>query len=270
LLDYAAKRGLPTTPLSELRGMNGVEEVLDALARTGVVRRYDRGLQAVFQIEPGKHSVAAFYRNSAIHWFVNRAIVEIGVMDVLRDCNADSLERGWAAAYALRDLLKFEFFFSDKQVFREEIKAEALLLDADFREHIVSTDRCDSILKHANFLVAHRVLPAFLEAYFIVADRLAAHPADSTIAQKSFLTECVSVGQQYVLQKRLQNPECVSRELFGNALLLARNRGLLDPGGEELAANRRHFANELSAAVAAVATIDKYDQHMRTGAREPV
>jgi glycerol-3-phosphate O-acyltransferase len=80
----------------------------------------------------------------------------------------------------------------------------------------------------------------------------------------------VAVGQQYVLQKRLQNPECVSRELFGNALLLAGNRGLLEPDGEDLAANRRLFADELSAAVAAVAAIDQYDQHMRTGAREPV
>ncbi len=270
LLDYASKRGLPTAPVSGLRGMSGVEEVLDALASTGVVRRYDRGLQPVFQIEPGMHSVAAFYRNSAIHWFVNRAIVEIGVMDVSRDTNADSLERGWANAYALRDLLKFEFFFSDKQVFRDEIKAEALLLDPDFREHIASPDRRGLILLQTNFLIAHRVLPAFLEAYFIVADRLAAHPVDSAVDQKTFVTECVAVGQQYVLQRRLQNPECVSRELFGNALLLAANRGLLEPGSDDLASNRRLFADELTATVAAVAAIDEYDQHMRTGVRGPV
>jgi glycerol-3-phosphate O-acyltransferase len=270
LLDYASKRGLPTAPVSGLRGMSGVEEVLDALASTGVVRRYDRGLQPVFQIEPGMHSVAAFYRNSAIHWFVNRAIVEIGVMDVSRDTSADSLERGWANAYALRDLLKFEFFFSDKQVFRDEIKAEALLLDPDFREHIASPDRRGLILLQTNFLIAHRVLPAFLEAYFIVADRLAAHPVDSAVDQKTFVTECVAVGQQYVLQRRLQNPECVSRELFGNALLLAANRGLLEPGSDDLAANRRLFADELTATVAAVAAIDEYDQHMRTGVRGPV
>jgi glycerol-3-phosphate O-acyltransferase len=269
LLDYASQRHLPTAPVSALRAARGVEEVLDALARSGVVQRFEAGLQTVFKIEPGKHSVAAYYRNSAIHWFVNRAIVEIGVMDASRNMDPDSLERGWAAAYALRDLLKFEFFFSDKQTFREEIKAEALLLNPAFREQIVSPEARGRILERAPFLVAHRVLPAFLEAYFVVAERLAAQPPDRPLDQKSFLTECVAVGQQYVLQKRLQNPECVSRELFGNALLLAGNRGLLDPKADGIAAGRARFAAEMSAMVTAVAAIDEYDQQIRAGIRKP-
>jgi glycerol-3-phosphate O-acyltransferase len=269
LLDYASQRHLPTAPVSALRAARGVEEVLDALARSGVVQRFEAGLQTVFKIEPGKHSVAAYYRNSAIHWFVNRAIVEIGVMDASRNMDPDSLERGWAAAYALRDLLKFEFFFSDKQTFREEIKAEALLLNPAFREQIVSPEARGRILEQAPFLVAHRVLPAFLEAYFVVAERLAAQPPDRPLDQKSFLTECVAVGQQYVLQKRLQNPECVSRELFGNALLLAGNRGLLDPKADGIAAGRARFAAEMSAMVTAVAAIDEYDQQIRAGIRKP-
>jgi glycerol-3-phosphate O-acyltransferase len=265
LLDYASQRGLPTTPVSQLREVRSVEEVLDALAGSKVVNRYDGGLEPVFKIEPGMHSVAAFYRNSAIHWFVNRAIVELGVMDASRAATPDSLERGWAAAFALRDLFKFEFFFSDKETFREEIKAEALLLDPAFPEHIAAPETRASILKHAPFLIAHRALAAFLEAYFIVADRLAALPSSSAVEQKSFLAQCVSVGRQYVLQGRLRNPECVSRELFGNALSLATNRGLVQAGGEDVALRRRRFADELTAAVAAVASIDEFDQRVRTG-----
>jgi glycerol-3-phosphate O-acyltransferase len=241
-----------------------VEEVLDALAQSGIVRRYDKGLVPVFLIEPGKHAVAAFYRNSAIHWFVNRAIVEIAVMDASRDAALDSLDRGWTAAYALRDLLKFEFFFSDKQTFREEIKSEALLLHREFRERIAIPESRPSILRESTFLVAHRVLSVFVQAYFIVADRLAEWPIDSPVEQQSFLAECVAVGRQYVLQKRLYNPECVSRELFGNGVLLARNRGLLEaPANDELSLKRRQFADEMAAAVTAVAAIDEYDQHVR-------
>ena len=80
LLDYAAQRNLPTAALDDLHGARGVEQVLDTLVQSGVVGRHDGGLAPVFYIEPGKHSVAAYYRNSAIHWFVNRAIVELGVM----------------------------------------------------------------------------------------------------------------------------------------------------------------------------------------------
>lgn len=147
LLEYASRRGLPTTAVSGLVEKQGVDDVLNALVRTGVITRYDGGVVPVFKIEPGKHSVAAFYRNSAIHWFVNRAIIELGVMDATRDAQADSLERGWEAAYALRDLLKFEFFFSDKETFREEIKAEALLVAPNFVENLVSPEARGSILK---------------------------------------------------------------------------------------------------------------------------
>lgn len=263
LLDYASRRGLPTTAVSGLQDRLGVEGVLHDLVHNGVVNRYDRGLQPVFKIEPGKHSVAAFYRNSAIHWFVNRAIVELGVMDVYRDARPESLERGWEAAYALRDLLKFEFFFSDKETFREEIKAEAQLIDPDFVEHLASTDQRGAILRNAPFLIAHRVLPAFLEAYFVVADRLAAQRIDAPLNQSAFLNECVSVGKQYVLQGRLRNPECISKELFSNALSLAGNRNLLNPGPADLAERRKAYAAEMAAAVAAVAAVERFGLNMR-------
>jgi glycerol-3-phosphate O-acyltransferase len=268
LLDYAKRRGLPTKPLRGLENVKHVEAVLDALARSKVVGRYGAGLEPVFRIEPGMHAVAAFYRNSAIHWFVNRAIVELGLMDATRAADAESLERGWAAAFALRDLFKFEFIFSDKATFREEIKAEALLLDPRFPERVADPESRRLLLERAPFLIAHRVLRAFIEAYHIVADRLVTKPADETVDSKELMTECVTVGRQYVLQRRVHNPECVSREIFGNALALAANRGLLEAGGDEVGRRRRAFADELAAAVAAVAAIDDYDQRVRTGALE--
>ena len=94
LLDYAAQRDLPTTALGDLHGARGVEEVLDALVQSGVVGRHDGGLAPVFYIEPGKHSVAAYYRNSAIHWFLNRAIVELGIMVATRQGQGDAIDRG--------------------------------------------------------------------------------------------------------------------------------------------------------------------------------
>jgi len=63
-----------------------------------------------------------------------------------------------------------------------------------------------------------------------------------------------------VMQRRLQSPECISKELFGNAILLASNRNLLKPGDDKLAARRAAFAQELTALVAAVGAIDALDQ----------
>lgn len=263
LLDYAAAAGLPSSHLEELRGTEGVDETLRTLEKSGVVSRYEGGTQTVFRIEPGQHSVAAFYRNSAIHWFVNRAILEVALLDATREEITGPLERAWASAFALRDLLKFEFFFSDKATFREEQKAESRLIDPKFRQRVAAATDRREVLMSVPVLIAHRVLAPFLEAYYVVADRLAAQPVDKPVDKKALTEECVKVGRQYVLQRRLLHPEAVSREIFGNALALASNRDLLKPGAPDLAERRRAFAQELEAAVRSVAAIEELDRSRR-------
>ena len=261
LIAYAEQRGLPLAQISHLADSMQLALVLDSLSQSGVVLCYERGTETVYGINPGQHSVAAYYRNSAIHWFINRALLEISLLEVADAPEADVLPKAWERAFALRDLLKFDFFFSDRQTFRDEIKAESLLIDPQFREHVGASAARRAVLQRAPFLIAHRVLPAFLEAYYVVADRLAAHPPEQPLDKAKFIEHCCNVGKQYVLQKRLRSPEAVSRELYGNALLLAANRGLLKPDVDgTLAARRQAFARELESAVRAVNAIDTLEQ----------
>ena len=260
LMLYAQARGLPLGQIEALRTNAGLTEALEALERSGVVQRYAKGTEVIYRITAGQHSVAAFYRNSAIHWFVNRAITELALMTAVEADDPQPLERAWDRAFALRDLLKFDFFFSDRVTFREELKAESTMLDIDFRAHSSTPQDCLQVLKCAPFLIAHRALTAFFEAYFVLADRLAAAPVNTPIDREALLAQCVSVGRQYVLQGRLRNPEAVSRELFGNAFQLAANRGLIKGDADVLLARRKAFAEELAAAVRAVAAIDALEQ----------
>ncbi len=269
LLAYAAARQLPQSHLEDLKTVEGTRATLDTLVTSGVVTRYTAGTEAVFKVAAGQHTVAAFYRNSAIHWFVNRAIMEVAFVDVSDTLQADPLELAWVSAFALRDLLKFEFFFSDKETFREELRAESLQFDPTFREHLNTPRERHAMLMRAPFLLAHRVLTPFLEAYFIVADRLAALPPEQAIDRGALIESCVKVGHQYVLQQKLRNPECVSREVFGNALRLADNRGLLQPGDETLTQRRQQFSAELWDAVSRVAAIEQLDHQRRRDAGDP-
>ena len=257
---YAMQRGLPTATLDALKTEQGLTEVLAALSKSGVVLRYSKGTEPVYGINPGQHAVAAFYRNSAIHWFVNRAITELAWSMELGTAAEDPLPQAWQRGFALRDLLKFDFFFSERETFREEIKAEMRMLDPQFRSRAADPQTRHDTLLQAPFLIAHRVLTAFVEAYYVVADRLAAHPVDVPVDKAAFIGNCVNVGKQYLMQRRLQNPECISKELFGNAMLLASNRNLLEPGEATLAARRAEFARELAALVAAVGAIGELDQ----------
>ncbi|MCA0303128.1 MAG: 1-acyl-sn-glycerol-3-phosphate acyltransferase [Proteobacteria bacterium] len=263
LLDYAARRGLPTGALDGLREPAGLAQVLDGLVAAGIVRRAGETLR----IAPGQDAVAAYYRNSAIHWFVNRAILELGIMVASRagegegeaEGAGDALARGMATARAWRDLLKFEFFFSERRAFDEEIAGEARLLEPDIGLLASGRTLPRFLLESAPFLVAHRILPAFLEAYGLVADRLAGQPVDAPVEEKPFLAGCLEAGRRLVAEKRLRSPEAASRELLANGFALAANRGLLGPGDEALAVQRRRFAAEIAEALAALADIAALD-----------
>jgi glycerol-3-phosphate O-acyltransferase len=66
-----------------------------------------------------------------------------------------------------------------------------------------------------------------------------------------------------LLQGRLHGPESLSRELFGSALKLAENHGLLQPGGQELTSRREQSASYVRDLVARVRTAELLDASLR-------
>jgi glycerol-3-phosphate O-acyltransferase len=250
LRSYLAERGLPQSG-DVLATGDGVRRVLGALAQQNVVTAYTGGDEPVYAIERGQHLVAAFYRNSAIHHFVHRAVAELVLLSQPDD--------RWDEAMRLRDQLKFEFFFPDKASYREELGAELRRLHPSWET--VADGR--AVLERARVLVASRVLRSFLDAQLVVAERLAAHAPGRPVAEPEFLGECGGVGRQMLLQGRLHGPESLSRELFSSALKLAANQDLIGPGGEELAARRRAFAARLRELVGRLIVIDEIDATSR-------
>lgn len=245
---YIAQRELPVGELDTLDDDRGLIVVLDQLWRAKVVTVYRGGLEPVYSIESGAHLVAAFYRNNAVHWFVNRAILELAILAAVDAPTDQQRQVGWDAAYRLRDLLKFEFFHPERAEFAAALTAEMLLVDPQWPhrrpESTVGTDILER-LTDSGFIMAHRALRSFFEAQLVVAQRLAAYGAGSPPATEQLLTECLTVGRQMLLQQRLHSPESVSTELFTSAVKLADNQELLGAGGSELAARRKAFAEEL-------------------------
>ncbi|MFB8001929.1 glycerol-3-phosphate 1-O-acyltransferase [Nocardia sp. NPDC056000] len=263
VLTYIENRALPRGELETLRDDHGLAVVLEQLAVAKVVTVYRGGLEPVYSIGAGAHLEAAFYRNSAVHWFANRAILELAILTAVEAPEGDQLRVGWEAAYRLRDLLKFEFFFPERAEFTSQLTAEMLRVDPEWHRRTAAGTVGSEILAHlaeSGFMMAHRVLRSFFDAQLVVAERLAARDPAVTIDKKTFTDECLQVGKQMLLQQRLHSPESVSSELFGSALKLADNHGLLegdDPA--ELVDRRTRFAAELrdiSARISRAATLD--------------
>src|SRR5947208_2640623 len=235
LLDYVRRRDLPTAGALDLDTPAGVRRTLDALVENRVVTCFAEGPDAVYAISPEKHLIASYYRNTIIHFFVNGAIAELALLRAAEDGVADPPEEFWDEAMRLRDLLKFEFFFADKEAFREELRAEVRLHDPDWERRVAEGPAAiQTLLRRFRPFSAHRVLRPFLEAYRVVVDALERRSPEAAFSEEEFLRGCLALGQQHVLQGRIRSAESVSQGLFATALRLARDRSLVDPGAPDL------------------------------------
>nr|WP_237707842.1 glycerol-3-phosphate 1-O-acyltransferase [Hoyosella subflava] len=263
VLSYISRRNIPTGNVGVLRSQSGLRAVLAELTAAGVVTTYSEGLEPVFSIEPGQHLVAAFYRNSGIHWFVNRALLELAILDAAEAGFVDPIRDGWSYANNLRTLLKFEFFFPERDNFVQEMTEEMLIIDPRWKERKPPIEEILERLEQSGFIMAHRVLRSFFDAQLVVAERLAARNAYDRIDRDALLNECVKVGQQMVLQARLHGPESISTELFSSALKLADNLGLLESDSAEVGSDRRRFAAGLGAIVERIRVAEALDPSNR-------
>jgi glycerol-3-phosphate O-acyltransferase len=250
LLEHVRVRSLPMIGDLDLDQADGVRQALDALCRHGVARCYAGGTEPVWSITPERHLEAAFYRNSILHFFLNRAIAELVLVHVDEAPTSDPVEEGWREALRIRDLLKFEFFFASATEFERELRAELAILDSDWEQRVAEPGAAWNALTQTRLRLAPHLLSSFLEAYLIVAERLADHDPSVAVVERDVLAECLGVGHQYRLQGRIHSTESISRELFGTALRLAANRDLVAAGGPALAVRRAAFADEVRTLVA--------------------
>ena len=267
LVYYVQERKLPTThEMFHLETDEGVRETLEALVENGVASRYDGGPETVYAIAPGQQLAAAYYRNTIVHFFVNSAICELALLAAAEDEGADQRAVFWHEAMRLRDLLKFEFFFAEKDEFRAELREELSFQDASWEEEIErGSEAIQALAQGMRPFSSHRVLRPFLESYQVVAEVLARCDPSLELSQTELLEQCLGLGKQYVLQHRIRSAASVSKVLFEGALKLAANRGLLDSANPNLRDERRDFHAELAAALRRVDAIDALAASRRAG-----
>jgi len=260
-LDYLASRTIPrTASVPALAVADPVRATLDALAAGGLVTCVADGREPVWLIGPDHQLAATFYRNSLIHFMLDPALCELAVLRVAGSSGAgtDPVEVFWTEIGWLRDLLKFEFYFRDRDEHRRGVREEMDRHDPDWEEHLrAGPAGADALLTRMRPLVSHLLVRPFVEAYRLVADVLAhdeppsegasadgASAAGASADDAEVIRRALGLGRQYVAQRRLRSSEAVSVLLFQTALALMRNRGLLE-GGSDLAERRSVFLAEL-------------------------
>jgi glycerol-3-phosphate O-acyltransferase len=247
LARYLAARGWPVAGGADLTDRATVSQTLHDLVGSGVLTCYSEGPTTVWGIGDDQHLIVSVYRNSAIHVLVMRAIAEMALLAIVQTPGATK-RTGWEKALALRELLKFDFFFAGRDEFADELWGEFAIMTG--RSHDpsapVDIEEAARSLDESDLLVAHLVLRPFVDAYRVVADELVNLGPSSRVDEQELLTRCLRLGKQWSLQHRITE-ESVSGEMFSTALKMARHRGLLDPEGtaKDIADRRTALVTEL-------------------------
>jgi len=225
----------PTTEALHLEKPNEVKRVLDLLAEHGNVSRF-QGSADVFYLEGEQALRASYYRNVVVHHFLPRGVAEIALAGSRRP------ETFWEEVDRLRDLLKFEFFFPEKDALRELIREELEKEIPGWEEQLTKSK---TLLKSLQPKVARWSVVPFLESYLVVADELAAR-GNSPVEEAQLIPSLMKRGEEYRLRGQV-SADSVSTVAFKQAMALASNRQMLGAGAE---AERQRFASEVGGALA--------------------
>jgi glycerol-3-phosphate O-acyltransferase len=247
LAHYLRARGWPVAGGADLTDRATVSQTLHDLVGSGVLTCYAEGPTTVWGIGDDQHLIVAVYRNSAIHVLVLRAIAELALLAIVRTPEATK-RTGWEKALAIRELLKFDFFFAGRAEFADELWNEFAIMTGRSidRNAPLDTEKAARTLNESELLVAHLVLRPFIDAYRVVAEELLGLGAGSDVDEQVLLERCLRLGRQWSLQHRITE-ESVSGDMFATALKMARHRGLLgsDAATSDVANGRAALVTEL-------------------------
>jgi glycerol-3-phosphate O-acyltransferase len=237
-LAFVRDRNLPTAGDVGLSTTAEATAALEQLVANSVLTRTDGLTTRVYSITQDQHLAAAYYRNTIIHFFVPMAIAEVALTLGFESDEMD-MESVVDRAVALRDLLKFEFFFSATDHFRAEIREE---ID---RYRIGPDGPDDPVMVNIRAMVPAKspiVLRPFLEAYLVVAETLALSGNDP-ITKARLVERCLQMGEQMYRRGRIRSREAVTIALYTSGVELADNRGLLDCTHQERVEFRMELQN---------------------------
>jgi glycerol-3-phosphate O-acyltransferase len=243
LADFIKARDIPATEALDLADPSNVVPTLEWLAEHGNVSSHEAIDRRVFWLDDEQMIRISYYRNVVVHFFVNRAIAEMSLTSMI-DMSARDSDVARRRMHELRDLLKFEFFFPDKDEFISAVDDDIRIDVADWENALSATGPLGVLAKMGEPVAFWALLP-FLDAYQVVGDEL--EDTRGAFDEKRFLSACLDRARMYRIEERVFSGESASQVLFKSALRLAANRGLLDEG-PDAKERRSAFAAEIRSA----------------------
>ncbi|NND81674.1 MAG: glycerol-3-phosphate 1-O-acyltransferase [Gammaproteobacteria bacterium] len=245
LVAWARQREIRLSDDFELQRAEQTLELVDAMERNGLLNRYDEGPETVYAIADDQHMVASYYRNTIVHHFVAKAIAELALVHAITR-EQDRVAAFWAEADELRDMFKFEFFYSPTEQFNNEVRAELARYEPDWENKLeAEEDFAPAFLRELAPLVAHATLRPYIESYRIVADVFSRLQPGQTLDIKHTVAESFKYGRQAYMQRRISSKASIGDILFKNAFKLMESYKLTGTGDETIVNQRKQLSKRL-------------------------
>ncbi len=248
LVGWARERGIRMSEDLTDQNLEGVQRAIETLVNNGLLVRYDKGSTLVYSIEPDQHPIASYYRNSIIHHFLEKAIIELSILKAREVNEGKAADVFWEETDRLRDLFKFEFFYPEKQQYRENLKAELQRADPDWKAKLDEGGvMLTSLTNRFQPLIGHAVFLPFVEAYTIILDILSRLEPGSAIDKKTCVEAALKEGRQAYLLRRITSEASIGKILFENGFKMAAGLGLTGETTPDTIAERKALLRKFRA-----------------------
>ncbi len=205
-----------------------IQRSLNLLVKANIIQLVGDGVTAKYSIVPEKFLKANYYANMATHHLYQRAFIELALVKVIEEKPEEVLLTFWEEIMRIRDLFKFEFFYSNKSKFSDEIENQLNELNEDWSNMMTKRpDELAGLLAGQSIFVSHVVLKTLVEAYKVVAYALKNLEEGRTYTKQQLMRACLFYGEELHWKGKIHRLESVSKPFISNGLRLAQNKNLV-------------------------------------------
>ena len=203
------------------------QKALNLLLSAGIIQKSKAGLKTQFSLSANEYLPATYYANMASGHLYHRAFIEMALVKIKEDTSSNRILHFWEEIMRLRNLFKFEFFYTNKPQFSSEIEAELSLFDPNWRAIISDpTNDISELLAKQEIFISKAILLTYLEANKVVCHTLNCWDLDDEFSDEDFIELCLFKGKELHWQARIRRLDSVSKPFLISGLRLAKNSKL--------------------------------------------
>ncbi|MFT6335391.1 MAG: putative phosphoserine phosphatase/1-acylglycerol-3-phosphate O-acyltransferase [Saprospiraceae bacterium] len=222
--DALVERGKPLN--------QSIQTALNRFIKSGMVRKIGQGHTTKYSIVPEKYLAATYYANMSVHYLFHRAFIELALVKLKMSRSKYRLRLFWEEIMTLRDMFKFEFFYSNKLDFTDEIEKDLGYFHEDW-SNILKDEKANplSLLEGKHMLLSQTALSTYIEAYKVVGECLSRRESGVLYNEAELLNECLFLGEEMHWMGKIHRVDSVSKPFILNGIRLAVNKGLISSNG---------------------------------------